>query len=290
MKFRAAIVVGVVGALVAAIVGFAFVGSSGGTTSGTAAPAALKWTPPRGLRWQYQLQGTVNTTICTVPFAGGACVHPGVFDIDLYAANGTTLNTAAVNQIHARHAHAVCYVDAGTSEDWRPDAAKIPAALMGKSNGWPGERWLDIRKTAVLLPIIKARTQKCVQAGFDAVDYDNVDGYTNVTGFPLTAANQLAFNRALAQLAHGLGLAVGLKNDIEQVTALRPDFEFAVNEQCFQYRECGVYDAWKPAGTPVLEVEYSALPKNYCPAAYAGGRAAIYKQLSMLATPWQTCR
>ena len=39
----------------------------------------------------------------------------------------------------------VCYIDAGTWEDWRPDAAQFTTSLLGRSNGWPGERWLDVR-------------------------------------------------------------------------------------------------------------------------------------------------
>ena len=40
-----------------------------------------------------------------------------------------------------------------------------------------------------------------VQKGCDGVDPDNVDGYTNKTGFPLTAKDQLAYNKFLAQEA-----------------------------------------------------------------------------------------
>ena len=138
-----------------------------------------------------------------------------------------------MKQIHARLAHAVCYVDAGTWENWRPDAARYPKQLLGKGNGWPGERWLDIRATKVLLPLIDARVAKCAKAGFDAVDFDNVDGYANTTGFPLTGAAQLTFNKAIAGLAHKRGMSVGLKNDLDQLGALRTSFDFAVNEQCF---------------------------------------------------------
>ena len=76
--------------------------------------------------------------------------------------------------------------------------ASSRSGCSGKGNGWPGERWLDIRATGVLLPIMDARVQKCAKAGFDAVDFDEVDGYANKTGFPLTGAHQLTFNRALA--------------------------------------------------------------------------------------------
>ena len=121
------------------------------------AGASGPWVPGPGLVWQIQLQGKVKTGLCVTPVAGGACVTPQVYDIDLYAADGVTPDAAAVAAIHAAGAHAVCYVDAGTWEDWRPDAGAYPASVLGNTNGWPGERWLDIRATAVLLPIITAR-------------------------------------------------------------------------------------------------------------------------------------
>jgi len=256
----------------------------------TPAPAAAAWTPAPGQRWQYQLQGVVDTSICSKPVSGGACVTPDVYDIDLYDDAGTALNTAAVAQIHALGKHAVCYVDAGTWENWRPDADQYPAAVKGKSNGWPGEKWLDIRQTAVLLPIIEARVQKCVDAGFDAVEFDNVDGYSNATGFPLTAGDQLTFDGDLAGIAHAHGLLVGLKNDVEQAAALQGNFDFAINEQCFKYKECGGYDAWVAAGKAVLEVEYSGNNKKFCADAAAHGRDGIRKKLNLKATPWTPCR
>ena len=109
---------------------------------------------------------------------------------------------------------------------------------MGRSNGWPGERWLDIRKLGVLGPIMKARLDMCAAKGFDAVEFDNVDGYQNRTGFPLTAADQLAYNVFLANQAHLRGLSAVLKNDVGQIRALLPYFDFALNEQCHQYDEC----------------------------------------------------
>ena len=40
-----------------------------------------------------------------------------------------------------------------------------------------------------------ARFDLCRQKGFDAVEPDLVDGYIQTTGFPLTAADQLTYNR-----------------------------------------------------------------------------------------------
>ena len=128
------------------------------------------------------------------------------------------------------------------------------------------------------------------KARFDAVDFDEVEGYANDTGFPLTGADQLKFNRALARLAHERGMAVGLKNDLGQLAALRPAFDFAVNEQCFAYRECAAYKAWTAAGKPVVEIEYSGSIAAICASAAAGGRDAMHKALALSATPWVPCR
>ena len=255
-----------------------------------AATATARWVPRPGLRWQVQLQGKVRTNLCAVPYGKSSCVRPQVYDIDLYAKDGVTLNNTAVTAIHAAGAHAVCYVDAGTWEDWRPDASAYPASVLGAGNGWPGERWVDIRDTGVLLPIVGARVAKCVRAGFDAVDFDNVDGYENHTGFPLTAAEQLTFNTDLAGIAHAAGLSVGLKNDVGQLTQLEATFDFAVNEQCAQYDECADYDGWTAARKAVVEIEYHLKAKRLCPAADAGGRDAVLKNLALRATPWKPCR
>ncbi|MNS54794.1 hypothetical protein D3C72_876080 [compost metagenome] len=101
-----------------------------------------------------------------------------------------------------------------------------------------------------------------VSKGCDAVDPDNVDGYTNSTGLPLTAETQLDYNRFLAAEAHARGLAVGLKNDIAQVDVLAAEFDFAINEQCFKYKECGVYTAFTGQGKPVFQIEYATKYKD----------------------------
>jgi hypothetical protein len=254
------------------------------------AGASGMWKPTPGLRWQYQLQGNLNTSLCVVPHSGGACVRPNIYDIDLYTNNGVTPDAAGVTAIHARGAHAVCYVDAGTWESFRPDAGLYPASVKGRKNGWPGERWLDIRRTSVLMPIITKRVAKCAAAHFDAVEFDNVDGYTNKTGFPLTAAEQLTFDKDLATIAHNYGLSVGLKNDIGQLSQLAGSFDFAINEQCAQYQECTAYNGWAAAHKAVVEVEYKLSPSSYCLNADLHGRDAMFKSLSLAATPWIPCR
>lgn len=262
------------------------------------------WHPALNARWQYQLQGVaaysstggINVGISATPFTGGAAVHPTVFDIDLYvdqaiSGNNTTFDTAAVNAIHAAGGKAICYVSAGTWENWRVDANQFPASVLGSKNGWPGEKWLDIRQTSILLPIMEARVQKCRQAGFDGVEWDNVDGFSNRTGFPLTANDQLVYDASLANLAHSYGLTVALKNNVEQLPDLAPYVDYAVNEQCQQYNECGGYTTYfVNAGKAVFQVEYKLSQAKFCALANAGNRNAITKTFDLFDTPWTPCR
>jgi hypothetical protein len=92
-----------------------------------------------------------------------------------------------------------------------------------------------------------------------------MDGYRNDTGFPLTAADQLRYNRLVARLAHDRGLAVGLKNDLDQIPELVGDFDFAVNEQCAQYGECGALKPFVDADKAVFHVEYEVPTGRFCP-------------------------
>jgi hypothetical protein len=296
------------GLALALVVGFSLFPAMG--ASAAPAPVACDttkgacWHPAVNARWQYQLQGVaayastggINVGISAVPYTGGAAVSPSVFDIDVYvdqaiAGNSSTLNTAAISAIHAAGKKAICYLSAGSWENWRPDANQFPPSVLGNKNGWPGEKWLDVRQTSVLLPIMEARVQKCVQAGFDGVEWDNVDGYTNRTGFPLTAADQLTYNASLANLAHTYGLTVALKNDVEQVADLAPYFDYAVNEQCQQYSECTGYTAnFVNAGKAVFQVEYKLHLGKFCPQANSENRNAILKSFDLFDTPYTPCR
>ena len=255
--------------------------------------------PPLGAPFQYQLQmnpsgqftasGGIEVGLCVRPVIGRGCVRAKVFSIDLYGANGVTPNVAAVRAIHRAGGYAICYVDAGTWESWRPDAHVFPRFLLGRSNGWPGERWLDIRKLKVLLPIMDRRVAHCQRAGFQAVDFDNVDGYNNDTGFALTGTEQISYNKALAYIAHYDHLAVGLKNDSGQARALEPWFNFAIEEQCVQYHFCAALASFVSAGKPVYDVEYVGNPSIFCRSVPSGFNV-VEKAFSLFALPWKPCR
>jgi hypothetical protein len=85
--------------------------------------------------------------------------------------------------------------------------------VLGRAlDGWPGERWLDIRSIDVIAPIMKARIARCARKRFDAVEPDNIDGYQNSSGFPLSRSDQLRYNRWFARHVHRKGMSVALKN------------------------------------------------------------------------------
>jgi hypothetical protein len=173
-----------------------------------------------------------------------------VYDIDAYD------NAASVvAALHAKGYIVIAYVSFGTYENWRPDAASFPASVRGSSNGWPGENWLDIRSDAVKT-IMAARLDLIKSKGFDAVEPDNIDGYSNSTGFPLTAQDQLNYNQWIAAQCHQRGLSVGLKNDVEQASALAPYFDWTLNEESYKYGEYSTLTAFTNSNKAVFEVEY----------------------------------
>jgi hypothetical protein len=187
-----------------------------------------------------------------------------VYDID-----GFENGAADVARLHRAGRKVICYVNVGAWEDFRPDRDAFPRSVLGRPNGWDGERWLDIRRLEVLRPLMERRFDMCRDKGFDAVEPDLVEGYANDTGFPLTARDQLRYNRMIAAIAHERGLAVGLKNDLGQIPALVDDFDFAVNEECAEFDECALLEPFVAAGKAVFHVEYTEPAHRFCPEARA---------------------
>jgi hypothetical protein len=199
-------------------------------------------------------------------------------DVPVYDIDGFENSAATVAALHARGRKVICYLNTGAWEDFRPDRGAFPRAVLGLGNGWHGERWLDIRRIGVLRPIMAARMDMCRDKGFDAVEPDLADGYASRTGFPLTARQQLAWNRMIAGLAHERGLAVGLKNDLGQIPSLVGEFDFAVNEECAQYDECAALLPFVRAGKAVLHVEYAVPKAKFCERSRRLGLSSMVKR------------
>jgi hypothetical protein len=233
------------------------------------------WQPHPGTSWQWQLSGTLDTSL-----------NVQMYDIDLFD------NSASVIAgLKAQGRKVICYFSAGTYENWRPDASSFPSSVIGNAvQGWPGENWLDTRAQAVR-DIMSKRMDLAVQKGCDGIEPDNVDGYTNKPGFPLTYQTQIDYNTFLANSAHARNLAVALKNDLDQIQDLLSYFDFALNEQCFQYSECGALQPFINANKAVFEVEYgsSSLVTKVCPQANSLNFDTLIKNLDLDA--WRiSCR
>lgn len=233
------------------------------------------WMPKPGTTWQWQLQDALDTSF-----------DVQVYDIDLFG-----ISKEAVAALHAQGRKVICYFSAGTRENWRPDADQFPAVAVGRDlPEWEGENWLDTRN-ATVRSIMKARLDQAKDKGCDGVEPDNVDGYTveNESGglgfkTPLTEATQLDYNSFLAAEAHARGLSVGLKNDLGQVVDLQSKFDWALNESCGKYKECGAIQPFIAANKAVFHVEYTELwgNKTTCPSvSNTAGFSNLLKHLDL---------
>ena len=216
------------------------------------------WHPTVGLTWQWQLS---NAPIDT-------SIKADVYDIDLF-----DNDAQVVDQLHQQGAKVICYISVGSREDWRPDADQFPESVVGKDyDGWPGEKWLDIRQIDLLKPIMEARLDLCKQKGFDAVEPDNIEIYDSDTGFPLTYADQLAYFNWLASEAHQRGLAIGLKNASDMTADVLSTADFAITEDAYYYNWISDMLPFIQAGKAVFAAEYTDMDVDF-PAACKWGQA-----------------
>jgi len=214
----------------------------------TTSPFTEWWQPTTGLSWQWQIgDNDIDTSI-----------EADVYDIDLY------VDQAVIDELHAKGRKVICYMSVGSYEDWRPDKDQFPVEVLGNDyDGWPGEKWLDIRRIDLLAPIMLARLDLCKAKGFDAVEPDNMEIYTNHTGFPLTYDDQLRYALWLAEEAHKRGLAIGQKNAPDQVKGLVDVYDFAITEDAFFYKWAKDMLPYIQAGKPLFAAEYTDLPGDF---------------------------
>jgi hypothetical protein len=218
-------------------------------TTPTTIPKLDWWHPTAGMTWQWHLsEPPVDTSI-----------DAEVYDIDLF-----DNDASVVADLHSKGRKVICYISVGSLEDWRPDKDKFPKQVIGKDyDGWPGEKWLDIRQIDLLAPIMLARLDLCKQKGFDAVEPDNMEIYDNDTGFPITYDDQIKYARWLADQAHSMGLAIGMKNASDQVKDLVDKFDFAITEDCFDQGWCENMIPFITANKPVFAAEYTDTGVNF---------------------------
>lgn len=246
----------------------------------SAASSSSSWWHPgtTALPWQWELNhelvlsnandaGTNSKT-----YTGSAALHPTVYDVD-----GFDNSASDVASIHAPGAHAICYIEVGALENYRPDASSFPQSVIGKvMPNYSDENYLDINSSTVL-SLIEARILMCHTKGFDAIEPDIDDSYTDDTGFSISETNEVQYLSTLSNYAHSLGMAWGLKNGGDGGTPsqfladMQPSIDFAVVEEPYFLNTISYfYPALFNAGKALFVAEYTsdtADAGSFCPQA-----------------------
>jgi hypothetical protein len=194
-----------------------------------------------------------------------------VMDLDVDALPEGTFET-----LTARGVKVLCYVSVGTAETYRDDWGTFPKVLIGKNwPEWPDEYYLDIRRLDVLLPIMQARFARCAAAGANGIEPDNQDLQWADSGFDISADDTVAYMRALADLAHGMGLTIGQKNNPDVVPDLVGVLDFIVTEDCHHDGWCDQVTPYIAAGKPVYAIEYTDHPLDWDAACHAADQLGL---------------
>ncbi|KAF2172124.1 glycoside hydrolase family 114 protein [Zasmidium cellare ATCC 36951] len=231
--------------------------------------------PTAGTTWNIQLISLPSVDQANDP----AC---SLWDFDMEGAD-----KKLIDAFHAKNHSVACYFSAGSWEDFRKDADDFPKEALGKvMKGWENEKWVDTRNQQ-LRDVIKKRIQSAKNKGCDAIDADNVDGYSNDTGFDLTEDDGVDYVKFLAGAAHDLGMAYGLKNAEDILERVLDVSQFSVQEECVFYQDCDKFQPFIKANKPVFNIEYpddkpdeslKDFVKESCSDANARGFSQLIKQ------------
>lgn len=276
-------------------------GSAGKAGAGGKAGAASWGALSPGTTWQWQLSGTVNETVLDTS------KNPKkMIDIDMFGAT-----PALIKRLKDKNIYVVCYVESGDWASGRPDAGDYAPSILGAViDGFPDEKFVDVRKLdgpkgptgKTLRDIMLARLDLAQSKGCQGVEPDLDDLHTYPTGFGITQAQQVAYNKELIDAAHARGMSMGLKNGPEGTfpkAMYDAGADWVVNEECNQFDECDGYDVFVKGGRAVFQVEYLDDqdrpydgPKGTCALDNAANFDGIVKDSSskLEALPWIPCR
>ncbi len=257
----------------------------------TEGAAAVSWWQPKAsenLKWQWQLQDEIDTTLPVQ-----------VYNIDIEVPQDK------IDELRARGIKLICYFSAGTVEDFRDDVDLFPQRIIGEQyEDLIDERWVDYADIDALAPIMRARLDKCKSKGFDAVEIDNVDAHNyetkdelgNVinigTNFKMSLDESTAYVLWLTEEAHKRGLGIGLKNAEEMVSDVVDEVDWMLVEDCYYDSWCMAATAFIDADKPVFMAEYDDLVPDFTPAcelAKSLGYSAIWRDSSLSTRLYLAC-
>lgn len=178
-------------------------------------------------------------------------------DYDVYFLDGFDNTKKKLTNIEEMGKTSICYLSAGSYENWREDRSKFNKEVIGKPLGeWPGEFWLDIRSENVK-NIMRSRIQYMAEKGCQGLDPDNVNVHIQNSGFDITREDQIEYNKFLAKEIQKNGMKAGLKNALDLIPELVDHYDFSVNEECHVYNECNKLQPFVDANKPVYNIEYN---------------------------------
>lgn len=231
------------------------------------------WQPRAGVTFDWYLDD----------LKAGDTFSAEVVDVDAF-----TTSPELVAQLHAQGKKVIAYVSMGTIENDRPDARLLPKEVIGKTyRDWPKEKWLDIRQLDKLKPWLTSRFNMIISKGFDALEPDNLDSYTNDSGFAISEGDVRKYCDLLIDLSHKNGLGIGQKNVQDLTDAYSSKFDWALTEDAFKQQWQDQLKPYIALHKPVFAVEYtdvtnrSDFENTVCPRAKSLGYFAILKNRSL---------
>lgn len=301
-----------------------------------AASAQSNYTLPPTLatnQWYWEISPSASG-LAGLPAVTGTYPAPGsanIWDTDMFADSNTnggmpTGPSPVVQALHAAGKYSICYIEAGAQQA-EPDSSNFAVAdYQNGSNqtttemaGWPGEYWYDTRGFASyvagdnstlsgaavnIAAGMAKRIEDCAIEGQDALEPDDLDGYTNPSqtgapggGWGLTQTDAAGYERWLAYTAHSDGLAVFQKNDTANASVDEPIFDGMIIEECNKYQDpCagsgGDATAYLAAGKPVLNAEYTQdgeTTAKFCSADIAAGITGALFDVNLDGATYQPC-
>ena len=245
------------------------------------AQAASWWVPPVSSQpWQWELDHPLQVsnavdmgTHDTLP-SGKPAPPPVIFDID-----GIINPASTIAALHARGKHVVCYIEVGAAGNYYSAAQEHTtttyyrqfqeAGLLGSKVPDYPENYLDIKSTKTASIVESMIDHQCAAKGFDAVETDIDDEYTDSTGFGLTKASEERYMTTLAGYMHGLGLGWWIKNPDDTGDSYAKDMyplaDAVLTEQCNQFSSCGALSPYEHHKA-VFNAEYSLKTSQFCSA------------------------
>jgi hypothetical protein len=322
---KLALLAGLAGLLAAFAISVGAQPSANAATSYKLPPATGSGVTPQ---WYWQIGGGSLPSMTS-----GAASTANIWDTDDFNDAGSMGSndepsgaSAVVSQLHAANKYSICYVEAGAQQD-EPDASHFAAADYGNDastyqmQGYPGEYWFDTRGfagykygdsnsvlTGAAANIAAGMAQRiagCKAEGQDAIEPDDLDGYTNKSnsgaaggGWGLTQQDAAGYEQWLAYTAHSNGLAVFQKNDGDNTSVDEPFFDGMIIEECNHYDDpCGSggdnTNLYIAAHKPVLNAEYTEDGEStakFCSADESAGITGALFNVDLDGKTYQTCQ